>query len=278
MLGGTITVTSVKDKGSEFTLTTNIGTLVGTQFINKKPETNHIKTNITSSKKDHSNLKGKILLAEDNLDNQALMQLLISKTNSELDIADNGEIAVEKALSGNYDLVLMDMQMPVMDGVEATTLLRQSGFASPIIMVTANARNQDIKTCYAAGCSGFISKPIDRDKFYDVLNEQLKHKLHIKRKTDPAEQQALNALKQKFIDSLPEFLDQFKQAIAEKDSTSLKESLHSIKGMGGTFGFPEISEWALNVETALETNSIENIDKEMKQLDELIQPLLANQN
>lgn len=96
-----------------------------------------------------------------------------------MDIEDNGKDAVEKALSENYDLVLMDMQMPIMDGLEATALLRQSGYAGPIIALTANARILDIKTCYSAGCTEFASKPIDRERFYTALNKHLKYKFNI---------------------------------------------------------------------------------------------------
>jgi len=275
MLGGNLIANSKKGEGSTFKLTIKIGHLAETEFINEIPAKQIKKLTVDTSDDNLKDLKGKILLAEDSPDNQALIQLLLDKTNSSLDIVENGKDAVEKALSGNYDLVLMDMQMPIMDGLEATTLLRQSGYVDPIIALTANARIQDIKTCYSVGCTEFVSKPIDRERFYSALNKHLKYKINTNQPMSPEQQNKLQALKLKFIAVLPGSLDEIKKAIDEKNMASLKKSLHKIKGAGGSFGFPEISQCALELENTLETTPIENMRDEIKSLENTIQRLVT---
>jgi signal transduction histidine kinase/DNA-binding NarL/FixJ family response regulator len=273
MLGGTITAQSEKGKGSKFKLTTHVGNLIETKLVTEKPEDDNKTYSFDSTNGNHYVFKGQILLAEDNSDNQALVQLLINKTDSLLDFADNGEIAVEKALAGNYDLILMDMQMPVMDGLEATALLRQSGFSAPIIALTANARSQDIKNCYDAGCSGFISKPIDREKFYSSLNKFLSEKTIADQKPNTNQQSALHKLQLKFITSMPESLSTLEKAIIEKDLATIKKVLHSIKGMGGSFGYPEISQHALELEEIFEKKGLDNMLNEIRPLQKTVQSL-----
>jgi PAS domain S-box-containing protein len=116
----------------------------------------------------------KILLAEDSPDNQLLIQLYLKKTNHELDIADNGELAVEKFISGNYDLVLMDIQMPIMDGYTAAGKIREwekekNIKAVPILALTAHALKGEKERCVGAGCSDYLTKPIKKEKLLKVF-------------------------------------------------------------------------------------------------------------
>ena len=113
----------------------------------------------------------KILLAEDSPDNQELIRRLLQKRGAAADFAVNGEEAVGKALGADYDLVLMDMQMPKLDGYEATRQLRRAGFNRPIIALTANAMRHDREKCLAAGCTDYLSKPIDALKLYRLIGQ-----------------------------------------------------------------------------------------------------------
>jgi signal transduction histidine kinase/ActR/RegA family two-component response regulator len=109
----------------------------------------------------------RVLLAEDGMDNQRLIRFLLERAGAVVEMVDNGKKACDLALTSSldgcrYDVILMDMQMPVMDGYEATTHLRASGYDAPIIALTAHVMADDRQKCIAAGCDDYIAKPIDR--------------------------------------------------------------------------------------------------------------------
>ena len=111
----------------------------------------------------------KVLIVDDSNDNQLLIQLYLKKRGIHSEFADNGAAAVHKALTNNYDLVLMDMQMPIMDGYTATQTLREKGFKKPIIALTAHAMMEDRNRCLAAGCNDYLTKPIDSNILFKTV-------------------------------------------------------------------------------------------------------------
>jgi PAS domain S-box-containing protein len=119
-----------------------------------------------------SGKKFKVLVAEDNLVNQKLIRILLQKLGHEEEIVPNGKIAFEKATKGDYDLCLMDLQMPVMGGVEATKKIRKSGNTElPIIALTAVAFKEGRDECLAAGMNDFLTRPVDPDKLREKILE-----------------------------------------------------------------------------------------------------------
>lgn len=168
-LNGEIVVDSKKGKGSTFTLQLHLdpADVIELSLREKKSQT-------TSSNNKHINkLQGRILLAEDNQVNQLLISKYLSKAGLEVDVVENGQLAIERAQKNTYDLILMDAQMPVMGGIDATHFLRKNGYTMPIIFLSANTSKEDIQLSYDAGCSEYLTKPINNTRFYQVLNKFL---------------------------------------------------------------------------------------------------------
>jgi two-component system sensor histidine kinase/response regulator len=117
---------------------------------------------------------GRILLAEDNYDCQMLAIWILTRAGYEVEVAENGQQVVEKVQQNSYDLILMDIQMPVMDGVTATTTIRNLGYQSiPIIGLTGNAFKQDRDQCLEAGMNDYISKPVNPSKLIEMIRRWL---------------------------------------------------------------------------------------------------------
>jgi len=183
-LGGDLSMTSELGKGSCFI----VRVASGDQTLAAISE--HGQQTPPKSKLDLaalSDITGSILLAEDVVANQILVAYFVGKTGAKLDIANNGEEVLQKTAAMQYDLVLMDMQMPVMDGLQATRELRKRGYSGEIVALTANAGQEDKEQFERAGCDGFLSKPFDRNEFYQTLADRLR------RETErPAIRRAIN--------------------------------------------------------------------------------------
>ena len=172
-LGGTITVSSEPGAGSRFSLAVDAGPLdeedtvdEATPGLSEQPLT-CVTAEASAASLPILPLGTRVLLVEDGPDNQRLIQFLLTKAGVQVEVAVHGALGVEQALSAMtagqpFDVVLMDMQMPVMDGYEATRRLRQVGYERPIIALTAHAMQGDRERCLAAGCDDFATKPIDR--------------------------------------------------------------------------------------------------------------------
>lgn len=161
-LGGAVVLNkSTLGQGSEFLITIDPGDAVQIAKAERrlKEKTALQLENIISRKNLHNK---KILLVEDNPDNQALFSYYIRSVGANLDLANNGVQALQKIHDGQYDAVLMDLQMPELDGYEATKILRDEGYKKPIIALSAHAMKEVKERCLANGFDGYISKPVEK--------------------------------------------------------------------------------------------------------------------
>jgi CheY-like chemotaxis protein len=118
-------------------------------------------------------MTGRILVVEDAKANQALIRVMLERLGLEVTLAEHGQEALEQLEHDTFDLVLMDMQMPVMNGYDATRELRRKGLTVPVVALTAHAMTGDDAKCYEAGCDGYLTKPIDREKLLSILEKYL---------------------------------------------------------------------------------------------------------
>ncbi len=170
LLGGDITIDSTFGEGSTFLLTIDPGDMSNVPVLTNMSEamqTVKEEPEVSVDQKEAKALKGRVLLAEDGPDNQRLISFVLRKAGLEVDIANNGEEAIKaiEACRGSdnpYRLILMDMQMPIMDGYTATRHLREIGETLPIIALTAHTMSGDREKCMEAGCTEFASKPIQK--------------------------------------------------------------------------------------------------------------------
>jgi signal transduction histidine kinase/CheY-like chemotaxis protein/HPt (histidine-containing phosphotransfer) domain-containing protein len=172
LLGGQLTMTSEVGKGSVFSLTIPAGVDVTKQpFLDRQNMVSHIEAGMDEIKQ--AKFSGHILVAEDARTNQVLIKSLLKRLDLQVTIAEDGNEAVQKALTGQFDLIFMDIEMPNMNGYEATKAIRKEGLKIPIIALTAYAMKGDDEKCFAAGCDGYISKPIEHKILLQTLSKYL---------------------------------------------------------------------------------------------------------
>jgi PAS domain S-box-containing protein len=267
LLGGEISVKSVCGGGSTFTLIVPTGDLQGIKIPQKPWESieDSIANNYSSDSADLSGLR--ILVAEDSIDNQELMRIMLGRTGANVVIAENGRIAVDKAESEFFDVILMDLNMPEMDGYEATRLLRSRGYDRPILALTANAMSDDKERCLAAGCNSHLGKPIDRTKLLEaiawhagkIIPESADTSQVVKERNSGADDAIISlyvddpdivSILDGYIERLSGQVDDMRAALANAQFVDLQRLAHRMKGSGGNYGYPMLTDAAKELENA----------------------------
>ena len=248
MLGGSIQVESTVGAGSRFMVTVNTGQIDTSQLVYQHPQEPNIRH--TPVIIPQNTIHGHILIAEDNLDNQALISMYVRKAGCSIDVVENGKAAYEAALQKHYDLILMDMQMPVMGGLEATQKLRTAGYTGHIIALTANAMSEDKENCFSAGCNDFLSKPIERAQFLTLLSKHLSlaNNLTTDKNVEPLystlrldQEPDMLELIQIYSERLPTMIQNIVEAYEQQDWEKVENISHDIKSTSGNYGYMDLS-------------------------------------
>jgi PAS domain S-box-containing protein len=207
----------------------------------------------------------RILLAEDSADNCTITLAYLEDTPYQVEIAETGAIACEKFKSGSFDLVLMDRQMPVMDGLTATRTIRAWEQANgrpptPIIALTASALKGDREMCLTAGCTAFLTKPIKQEVLLQAIKDRSIGMPPSSKEESSRKDTILVPANSKFADRIPVYLQNCRQngitmldALDRIDFETVKYLGHQMMGSGGAFGFQAITEIGAELQRAAES-------------------------
>jgi len=225
-----------------------------------------------------------ILVVEDNELNQQVVMELLEDGGFEIDIAENGQIAVDMAVKKPYDIVLMDMQMPVMDGLEATKIIRQNPDMAmlPIVAMTANAMESDRERCAEAGMVDHLAKPIEPERLFALLLKWIPPKQSTENMPQRAftsaageltekpldieipglnvklgvsrvlgKQKSYLSLLRKYVSSQRNFVSEITAALESGDFLTAERCAHTLKGVSGNIGAEEIQGKAAELESSI---------------------------
>jgi PAS domain S-box-containing protein len=271
-LGGDVTVTSEAGKGSVFTLTFETGPLEGATMLDPDQVHEDPAESVAEVRERWSIPPARVLIADDGAENRELVSLVLAEQGLWVEQAENGKIAVDMALKGGFDVVLMDMQMPVMDGYTATRTLRERGMKIPIVALTANAMRGFETQMLEAGCDVFLTKPIDIDGLVGTLAKLLGGE-----RLDPAASKAavkaqeqagsprpampgivsrlagkprLQPILRKFVESLHQRVAEMREVEERADYEQIANFAHWLKGSAGSMGYDAFSQPARDLEVA----------------------------
>ena len=209
-----------------------------------------------------------ILMAEDSPDNCTIALAYLEDTPYFVDVAETGLIACEMFKAGHYDLLLMDRQMPVMDGLTATRTIRAWEKANdraptPIIALTASALKGDREACLAAGCTAYLTKPIKQDVLLQAIKDYSAIALHVRQRDDLRESSVSQQPSARLAARVPAYLESCRQdaiaigdALDRADFEAVTILGHNMRGSGGAFGFQAITDFGAELEKSAEIGDV----------------------
>ena len=258
LLGGDVSVESKPGRGSVFRVSIPTGPLTGVAMLDRLEEAGIVDTPAQAARRTPSLPPScRVLLAEDGHDNQVLVTTYLVKAGATVKVVGDGVLAVEEATAAlaagkPYDVILMDMQMPKLDGYGATQKLRLMKYDRPIVALTAHAMAGDRERCEKAGCDDYLSKPVNRTQLVAVVArytaKQGMGDAVVSTLKDDAD---MKEILHQFVRDLPDRSSAIIRASQASDIETLKRLAHQLKGAAGGYGFPRITEAASAVEQAI---------------------------
>ncbi len=247
-LGGELRAESAAGKGSVFTLIVDPGPLENVEWVDGSDADLVAPQTAAKCFEFESHESARVLLVEDGETNRRLISLLLEEAGFEVATAVNGKLGFEAAQKESFDLILMDMQMPIMDGYTATRKLREVRVRTPIIALTAHAMKGDEEKCLAAGCGGYLTKPVDAKELVDTARRAI---LTSRTNADPASESEPKSIVSslpmhrpifrevvsEFVGQLRVELSNMRRSLESDDFEELAKKAHWLKGSVGTAGF-----------------------------------------
>jgi PAS domain S-box-containing protein len=298
-LGGDIVARSVPGKGSTFAVTLECGALEGVQMLQPHEALAGEESTLAPQQRVSWQFpRARVLVVDDGAENRELVKLVLGECGLEVDEAENGEAGLHKALEGKFDVVLMDIQMPVMDGYTATRTLRARGTKVPVYALTANAMKGFEAEVLASGFTGYLTKPIDIDLLLETLAQVLGGS-HVEQVTPDApiaqrpkadvqaevpepplvsrlaDKPRLVSAIRKFTSRLGEQLDAMDRAWSARNYTELAALAHWLKGAGGTVGYDALTEPAIELEQLAKAGATDGVEATLARLRRLHQRIVV---
>jgi PAS domain S-box-containing protein len=274
-LGGDIHVVSRPGEGSTFTFTVEAELPGPVRMLNDLSEAARASHQSQLPPPAAVTLCGRVLVAEDGPDNQKLVALILRQAGADVDLASSGRVAVERvrdamAAGTPYDAILMDMQMPEMDGYEATSKLRESGYRGPVVALTAHAMAGDRQKCIDVGCDDYATKPVDRLGLLRMLARLMGCPPSAPGEpasaTTASDEAIPSAFRHdpdmvgaiaEFVGHLPQRLAQMRQAAGAGLWDLLRRLAHQLKGAGGSYGYACLTDAARELESHANQGDVE---------------------
>ncbi|WP_169977137.1 PAS domain S-box protein [Tautonia rosea] len=269
-LGGRIEVQSDPGRGSQFMVRFPIPAITSSDFTGPHEDDSPLPTPAPSK------LTGSVLVAEDNPSIQLILHYHLTSMGLKVEIVENGRQAVDRARSGEFDVILMDMQMPELDGYGATSSLRQDGYRGPIIALTAHALREDRDRCLRSGCTDYLAKPINAQTLATTLARYLPAQTSQMPDRSPTNEgtttgdQPFELLVHAYLSALQEQRLQLRALLDSGDYDPIRGLAHRTRGVAAMYGFPDLGEIAGLVEDAF----VERRESEL--INELVYEFLSS--
>jgi PAS domain S-box-containing protein len=283
-MGGELMVRSEYGQGSTFSITVQTGPMQDVELIETMPVGPRVQEDAAALVRLP---KLRVLSVEDGESNQKLISIVLQRAGvASIDQARNGREGLSKALSGDYDIVLMDMQMPVMDGYTAVAELRQAGSTVPVVAMTAHAMKGEEEKCLAAGCTGYVPKPIEVEVLLRKIAEAVGIEPEVPkdppaRALEPVRDEApgvrlesslpmddpdFREVAVEFASRLQSKLDDLQRAWEGRELARVASVAHWIKGSGGTAGFDCFTQPARELEEMARESQLDEIERTIEEL------------
>lgn len=259
-LGGKLQVKSVEGEGSTFYFSVNVGDIRKTKRIDFETYKSEASATNRANQKIMALPESRILVVDDGKANRRLIRLILERAGCDVEEAENGQIGFDKAMESEFDIVLMDMQMPILDGYQATRNLRAKGYQRSIIALTANAMKGDQQKCSDAGCDGFLPKPVDMDQLLSTIQD----KLIMMGKERVESPLPVNLSASEFNLELQSFLAEIQPAWEQEDFESIEQHAVRFEQVCKRTGFRELQKLLSDLRVEVKKRNIVEMENLMR--------------